>query len=209
MPPDPYLGGEHVQNAIDGPSQQQPPDQEAGEHHVGEEGAEVHHLQRGQGPTVGQRAPCGQHRLPAHSWGIPLPAHSQSTRASSDSSRKKSPGTPGHRAKTTTHLALSQGRSKSTDKLESAWLCLGLASPFRELAGPGLQPPHPQGPPRGRGSLSSPLLTFSCLMPALPSLTPVDPLRLSPVLRAPLMEGIREVTGMAPKPKHQRRSCLL
>lgn len=43
--PSPYLGGEHVQDAVHRPSQQQPADQEAGQDHVGEEGAEVHHLQ--------------------------------------------------------------------------------------------------------------------------------------------------------------------
>lgn len=58
VPPDPYLGREHVQDAIDGPSKQQPPDQEAGQHHVGEEGAEIHHLQRGQGPTMAQSPSC-------------------------------------------------------------------------------------------------------------------------------------------------------
>lgn len=61
--PDTYLGREHVQDAIDGPSKQQSPDQEAGQHHVGEEGAEIHHLWRRQGPTVGQG--------PSRSWHFP------------------------------------------------------------------------------------------------------------------------------------------
>lgn len=55
---DPYLGREHVEDAVNGPSQQQPPDQEAGQHHVGEEGAEIHHLRKGQGPTVWQSPPA-------------------------------------------------------------------------------------------------------------------------------------------------------
>lgn len=42
-------------------------------------------------------------------------------------------------------------------------------------------------------------------MPAFLSLTPVDPLKISPVLRAPLTEGIQEVIGTAPKQKHQKK----
>lgn len=49
----PYLGSEHVKDAVDGPPQQQPPDQEAGQHHVGKEGAEIHHLQERTGTHCG------------------------------------------------------------------------------------------------------------------------------------------------------------
>ena len=40
-----YLGGEHVTDSVPGTLEQQGPDQEADQHHVGEERAEVHHLQ--------------------------------------------------------------------------------------------------------------------------------------------------------------------
>lgn len=76
---------------------------------------------------------------------------------------------------------------------------LGLIFSLQGLAGLGLRPPHPQEPPRGQGALCSPLLIFSCLVPAFLSPAPVDPLRISPVLRAPLTEGIREIIDMAPK----------
>ena len=149
---DAYLGGEHVQDAVDGASQQQPPNQEAGQHHVGEEGAEIHHLQRRQGPTMGQGPPpSAASSLPVHSWG---------TRASSDICRKQSPGTPGHGANPTACLAYSQGRNRSTEKLESAGLGLGLPFSFQGLAGLGPRSPGPRGSPRGRGALRSPDLTF-------------------------------------------------
>lgn len=43
-----HLGGEHVSNAVDRPSQQQASHQETEQHHVREEGAEVHHLSESQ-----------------------------------------------------------------------------------------------------------------------------------------------------------------
>lgn len=45
-------------------------------------------------------------------------------------------------------------------------------------------------------------------MPAVLSLTPGDPLKISPVLRAPLTEGI-QVIGTAPKQKHQKKALPL
>lgn len=41
-----HLGCEHVHDPIHCPTQQQSPHQEANKHHVWEEGAEVHHLER-------------------------------------------------------------------------------------------------------------------------------------------------------------------
>lgn len=43
-----HLGGEHVSNAVNRPSQQQTSHQETEQHHVREEGAEVHHLSESQ-----------------------------------------------------------------------------------------------------------------------------------------------------------------
>lgn len=54
---EPYLRSEHVQDAVNRPSQQQPPNQEAGQHHVGEEGAEIHYLQGRQRPPPSGTAP--------------------------------------------------------------------------------------------------------------------------------------------------------
>lgn len=58
-----------MQDAINCPSKQQSPDQEAGQHHIGEEGAEIHYLQGRQRPL--SRQPLLQQALhfPAHSWG--------------------------------------------------------------------------------------------------------------------------------------------
>lgn len=42
----PHLGGEHDADAISRPIQQEPPDQEAEQHHIREERAEVQHLQK-------------------------------------------------------------------------------------------------------------------------------------------------------------------
>lgn len=40
-----HLGREHVANPVEGALEQESPHQEADQHHVGEQGAEVHHLQ--------------------------------------------------------------------------------------------------------------------------------------------------------------------
>lgn len=66
---DPYLRSEHVQDAINRPSQQQPPNQEAGQHHVGEEGAEIHDLQRRQRPLSGRAPPAAGTPLPGSQLG--------------------------------------------------------------------------------------------------------------------------------------------
>ena len=42
---EPHLRSEHVCNAVHGALQHQPPHQETEEHHVGEQRAEVHHLE--------------------------------------------------------------------------------------------------------------------------------------------------------------------
>ena len=39
-----HLGGEHVSEALGGPVQRDPPEEEDREHEVGEEGSEVNHL---------------------------------------------------------------------------------------------------------------------------------------------------------------------
>ena len=39
-----HLGGEHVSEALGGPVQRDPPEEEDREHKVGEEGSEVNHL---------------------------------------------------------------------------------------------------------------------------------------------------------------------
>lgn len=68
---EPYLRSEHVQDAVNRPSQQQPPNQEAGQHHIGEEGAEIHYLQGRQRSPPRQAEPLLQPAppFPAHSWG--------------------------------------------------------------------------------------------------------------------------------------------
>lgn len=133
--PDAYLGREHVQDAIDGPSQQQPPDQEAGQHHVGEEGAEIHHLQGRQGPTVGQGPPAAGTAPP-----LTAGAHEPPLIAAESRARD-----PGHGANPTACLARSQGRNRSPE----SWSQHGWA-----------RTPPPPGAPRGRGTLCSPFLRF-------------------------------------------------
>lgn len=50
-----HLGREHVRDAVDGPFEQQTSHQKAEEHHIGEEGAEVHHLRQTDGQTEPDR----------------------------------------------------------------------------------------------------------------------------------------------------------
>lgn len=77
-----------MQDAIHCPSKQQPPDQEAGQHHIREEGAEIHYLQRRQRPLSGQPLLQQTPSFPARSWG---PGSSSDTRQ-----QNLEPGDPRH-----------------------------------------------------------------------------------------------------------------
>lgn len=111
---EPYLRSEHVQDAVNRPSQQQPPNQEAGQHHVGEEGAEIHYLQRGQRPPVRQSPFYSRHPPSLLTAGAQEPPLISGSRTRSLEPPGTEPNPP------------SIWPRQEQNKLESAWLCLEL-----------------------------------------------------------------------------------